>query len=364
MTKNSKNTYDKALIEASQWIAREGSGDMTSSEKAELENWLADNIDHQDAYLANSKTAELFDSISSHDRREELRMSAPEFNDLLGECEDLIMMEQVKYRRPINSFGWVATIAASVLMIAVSAILIFNGGSMATIYQTNVGDNETIMLNDGSIITLNTDTRISVALSDTERRILLEHGEAYFAVAKDNTRPFTVVIGDDIIRAVGTAFNIKRREEITKVTVTEGIVEVKTSAPTGASDKSEQISAPVSMLNVGEKLTIDQQGSRAIMLAPIDLEHTISWRTGMLHFNGERLGTVVREIQYYASKEIILASNQVSDLIVGGSFNTKNVTSFLKGLELTFPIKVIERDSVIIISYEKKQDDILSVSNW
>lgn len=362
MTRSNENISDELLIEASKWIARERADDMTSLEMVELDNLLANDIDFQLAYLEISKSDNLLEALSTQGGKDELAAMAPELLNLIKEYEGSIVTGHEEPYRFARLYGWVATLAASILILTISTVLFFQHGSTATLYETKIGDNETIMLKDGSIITLNTDTRISVALSDSERRIFLEHGEAYFDVAKDKTRPFTVLVGNDIVRAVGTAFNIKHRAEVTNVTVTEGIVEVKNNPDTPTSKHSLDGTGPIS-LNVGKSLTIDQAGTRTnITLAPINLENKTSWRKGMLHFKSERLGIIVREIQYYAHKEIILASDQVSDIIVGGSFNTKNVTSFLKGLERTFPIQVIERDSVIIISYKQKREPIISAS--
>lgn len=256
----------------------------------------------------------------------------------MDECDDLAALARGE-RGPVRLYRRVVSAAASLLIVAVSALLVFQSGPMsATEYETKVGGRETVMLKDGSVITLNTDTRLSVALSGTERRILLEKGEAFFDVAKDKTRPFLVVVGKDVVRAVGTAFNVRRRADTTQVTVTEGIVEVN-----GATLST--------LLHVGADLTINPAGIQTVELAPAEVESTVSWRTGMIHFSNKRLGAVVEELQYYAEKEIIVTNDQVSNLIVGGSFDTSNASSFLKGLEAIFPVKVIERDTVIILGY-------------
>jgi len=362
MTNSNKKTFDLTLIEAGKWIARENAGDMTNLEKLELENLLANNIDFQLAYLEIYKSANLIDSLATQGGKDTLCVLAPELLNLVEECEDKRVNFHEK-QKPIFRFsGWVSSVAAVILIITVSFFFFFQVGSLSTIYQTKVGGTETVMLKDGSVITLNTDTLISVALVDTERRVLLEHGEAYFDVAKDKSRPFIVLVGDKNVMAVGTSFNIKHRTGATNVTVTEGIVKVENNLNASTQPIYNSITLPVSLV-VGEGLTMDQEGVRTDMLAPLELEHTISWRKGMLHFNSERLDTVIREIQYYARKEIILSGSHVSEIIVGGSFNTNNVESFLKGLELNFPIKVIEREKVIIISYKQKHNEILSVSN-
>lgn len=354
-----KNTSNiRALEEASLWVAREGSGEMTRAEQGELDVWLDINIEHKQAYRAIRNTSDLLGSISNEDGRRAFAAIVPEMEDLFDECDDLSTLLH-RERRPVRTYRWIAAVAASLLLVVVSTILIFQDGPTATTYATEIGGLRTVMLKDGSIITLNTDTQISVALSNSERRILLKHGEAYFDVAKNKTRPFIVVVGKDVVRAVGTAFNIKRRAEVTKVTVMEGTVEVKTKVSSNTSDQRHHPSLIVP-LEVGGDLTLSLGEIHKTQLKPSEIEHTASWRTGMIHFDGEKLGAIVEELQYYATKEIIFANDEVRNIIVGGSFDTTNVSSFLKGLELAFPISVIERDMVIVLSYATKNANIIS----
>src|SRR3546814_5104405 len=68
-------------------------------------------------------------------------------------------------------------------------------------------------ISDGSIATVNTASRIAVALEPERRHITLEEGEAWFQVAHDAHRPFVVDVGSVRIRAVGTAFSVRRNPE-------------------------------------------------------------------------------------------------------------------------------------------------------
>jgi len=358
MKPDKNDSYIKALEEASLWLAREGSGEVTRAEQEEFQAWLAMKEEHQNAYMDTRRTSDLLGNISNEADRQYFAGIAPEIKDLFDECDDLSTLLH-RERRPVRTYRWIAAVAASLLLMAVSAIMILHDGSTATAYATKIGGLKTVMLKDGSIITLNTDTQISVALSSSERRILLEHGEAYFDVAKNKKRPFIVVVGKDTVRAVGTAFNIKRRAEVTKVTVMEGIVEVKTKASSNTSDNQGD-SNMIVPLKAGGDMVLNPDGIHQTQLQPSEIEHTASWRTGMIHFDGEKLGSIVEELQYYATKEIIFANDEVRNIIVGGSFDTTNVSSFLKGLELAFPISVIERDTVIVLSYTDKDTKIIS----
>lgn len=347
MIRNSKNISDKILNEAGFWLAREESGDMLESEQTEFNLWIEADPRHQDAYMEAHKMLGILEGQTTPLGRQELAALSPELKSLIEECEDIGRSANPK-PNPLRSFGWVTAIAASLAVVVLSSIMFFQTGPSAVTYTTLKGEMETVMLKDGSLITLNTDTRLSASFSEGERRIFLEKGEAFFEVAKDPSRPFNVIMGKNVVRAVGTAFNIKHRGNITQVTVTEGVVEVNSKTFKGLQSNISQITT----LKIGADLKITPTEMITIMLSDAQIQKTASWRTGLVHFEEERLSSIVKELQYYSRKEIILANKKVGDLIAGGSFNTKNVKAFLKALELTLPIKVIEREKVIILSYE------------
>src|SRR3981189_822736 len=86
-----------------------------------------------------------------------------------------------------------------------------------TSYRTAIGGIAAISMKDGSTVTLNTNSDIRVALSETERRVDLEKGEAFFEVAKDPNRPFVVRVGDQRVIAVGTKFSVRREPNHVRV---------------------------------------------------------------------------------------------------------------------------------------------------
>ncbi len=83
-------------------------------------------------------------------------------------------------------------------------------------------------MEDGSRITLNTDSQIRVDLTVKERRVELQQGEAFFEVAHDASRPFIVRAGNKRVIAVGTRFSVRREANDVRVVVTEGKVRVET----------------------------------------------------------------------------------------------------------------------------------------
>src|SRR3546814_2061558 len=95
-----------------------------------------------------------------------------------------------------------------------------------TSYATSVGEIRRVPLADGSIAAINTASAIDVKLDDAARHVRVVEGEAWFQVARDKQRPFVVAAGRARVRAVGTAFSVRRRAGGADVLVTEGEVEV------------------------------------------------------------------------------------------------------------------------------------------
>src|SRR5581483_7239884 len=149
---------------------------------------------------------------------------------------------RAKWRAP-----WVpALVAAALLIVSVGAWVLMR---VPTSFETEVGEQRSVVLQDGSVVTLNTSSHIDVDLRKDRRVIRLSRGEALFQVARDATRPFDVVAGPVTVQAVGTEFNVDRRDARTTVTVVEGQVRVSTQAasvPAG--------SAPEKMLAAAERV--------------------------------------------------------------------------------------------------------------
>jgi ferric-dicitrate binding protein FerR (iron transport regulator) len=120
-------------------------------------------------------------------------------------------------------------IAASIGLVFCIAVPLMYHHFGSQRFSTGIGEQRDLLLADGSRISMNTDTSLSVRYSKDSRRIELEHGEAFFTVKHDQSRPFDVVAGQTLTRAVGTEFNVDLRQSQVTVTVVDGIVRVSAS---------------------------------------------------------------------------------------------------------------------------------------
>lgn len=226
-------------------------------------------------------------------------------------------------------------------------------------YVTRVGEQKTINLEDGSVITLNTGTQLLVDLNRDARYLTLERGEVFFDVAPDPERPFTVDMGERSVTVLGTAFNIFKSPEKFTLTVVEGEVavhrgeeQVSSSAIELAVPKGKIVkihSPDQRRVKAGTVVEFDAGGKELLAYTPSNIERLYSWRTGLLQFEEEPLYKVVQELNRYSGKKILIEDASVMDLKVYASVRVANSDMALTGLEKMLPIKVVRHFDRIVI---------------
>lgn len=327
-----------------------------SKDKSELSSvaaWLA----KLRAEGVNPRTDRAFVAWLSEDSSRRLELERCEatlgFARMLADDEELMAeLEQNGSRMSATTesidsrrAGWraAAAIAATVAGIAILS-LVWQGTET---YETGIGEQRTVVLSDGSTITLNTDSRLSVAFERDTRKIDLLGGEGYFEVASDSSRPFEVHAGGGVIRAVGTAFDVNIRGDQVTVAVLEGTVAV---VPTASGTVEESPGSPI--LSVGESLSYWQDG----MLSPIErgaAERLTSWRQGEIDLNGATLTEAVAEHNRYTTRDIFVGSDEIADLRVSGVVKIRDTESLLFLLEQTLAVQAIRRpDGIVIVPGE------------
>jgi transmembrane sensor len=197
------------------------------------------------------------------------------------------------------------------------------------------GERRTVSLPDGSRVELNTDSVIKVAYSEGRRDIVLARGEALFDVAKDPTRPFVVRAGEAEVRALGTAFNIRLREKVVELTVTEGVVAVEEHAA---------VRTPARQVVQGRGAVIATGAVAEVDLDPEVLRRRLLWRDGVVEFEGDTLEQAAAEFNRYNERRLVVADPQVASIRVGGRFGTHEVDRFLTALQAGFPVRAVPGD--------------------
>jgi transmembrane sensor len=213
-----------------------------------------------------------------------------------------------------------------------------------TAYRTAIGGIAAISMKDGSTVTLNTNSDIRVALSETERRVDLERGEAFFEVAKDHNRPFIVRVGDQRVIAVGTKFSVRREPNHVRVIVTEGRVRVEHSEPHHPAEVALISAGGVAVVGVAGVLVQDKSLS--------DAEERLSWRQGIVVFRETLLSDAVAEFNRYNTRQIYIEDSVLGSMRIGGHFRTHNAEGFVRLLADAFPIRVEDNGSRIVLHHQ------------
>ncbi|MEC3909381.1 FecR domain-containing protein [Sphingobium sp. CR2-8] len=206
-------------------------------------------------------------------------------------------------------------------------------------YRTALGETRAVRLDDGSVVRLNTGSSIEVAMRDSVRSIKLLKGEARFDVAHDRNRPFIVDADGTQVRAVGTAFNVRLRADLTELTVIEGEVAVKNEGSTQRH------------INAGKSAAV-RSGSIAVTpLAADQLKRRVAWEDGKIEFDGDTLEQAVAEFNRYRATPLVIGDPAIASMRVGGTFRSGRSDDFVLALEHGFGVRAVagNDDSVILV---------------
>ncbi|MGR9088206.1 MAG: FecR family protein [Gammaproteobacteria bacterium] len=222
------------------------------------------------------------------------------------------------------------SLAASILLLAaavpISRVWLVNG-----VYQTAKGEQAHIEPSDGSRIDLNADSTLRVAYGVSERKVILERGEALFTVTHDASHPFAVYAASGRIRDFGTQFNVYRQGDRVTVTVLEGEVGI---------DSVQRIATQ--SLQPGMQLTYRNDGPIG---APRQVKTDVAaaWREGRLVFKNQALDEVLVQLGRYHEVDLMLADAGLRHMKVSGSFPTGDLDLALNTIAAGLPVRIVRR---------------------
>ena len=245
-------------------------------------------------------------------------------------------------------------IAATLLIGALFGIHAWQSAATpATRYTTTNAGYERARLDDGSTLELNTASAARVQFTPAERRIELESGEAHFEVAHNTARPFVVSAGGVVVRAVGTAFNVRFVSGAVEVTVTEGKVSIAPERVTvrerdaaATPDRTVTPRRPM-LLAANERLAIPLASlagdvavpSRAVeRLAPSEMRAALAWQRRVTDFSDTPLAEVAARFNRHHTRQIVIADPALGARRIGGIFALDDVEAF---------VRLLERDGIV-----------------
>lgn len=328
---NQEKRFDKASL----WIARLDRK-LTKSEESELRHWLA-----QDA--ENSKT--LIQLAQLWDKMDRLSLLSEVF--------------QIQPRK--KSYTMRYAIAASFLFacLGVFSLMQFTAENIMPelAYETAVGEQQKILLDDGSTLILNTDSQVQVIYSAKQRLLLLSRGEIHIDVAHDTSRPLRVVANDKVVQAVGTAFDVRVLNlNKVKVWVTEGRVAIADNKhienPTAL--EKEPLNNPGLFISKGEKAILSGVSQQVEKISDGDMTAQLSWQQGNIVFRGETLDEAVLEFNRYSDKTFVILDSSLKQVRIAGVFKIGDTLSLLSTLHNNFDIHYeYDKANKILLTMDK-----------
>lgn len=349
MSRERPKTIDEV---AAEWLALRDRGGWTDTEEARFHEWLEASVHNRVAYLRVEHVWERSHRLRAlKSGSADLNPPAPgtwtfspffecarpssgdDHNTVVDTSSGGGSRARVS---PLRRTGtWVASVVVAVIVTLAGSLW-----PVGSTFRTPVGGLASVPLADGSKVTLNTNSEIRVAVTQNERRVELEQGEAYFEVAKDPHRPFVVRVADKRVVAVGTKFAVRREGEEVVVVVTEGKVRLESQTSRKARDGDAAQDFSPQALPAGTLARATDAGVLLKTEPVAEAEESLSWREGVLVFHDVELTDALAEFNRYNTHKVIIGDQGISGFRVAGSFRATNVEAFVRLLERGYPLQV------------------------
>ena len=314
-----KSMADKAHSqEAAQWVARLG-GEPAEADWLAFEQWLSAADGRRTAY----------------DRALALSLSVDQHGQALSDILEGARAPRSKPAAAVWGAGLMTLAAVAVTFAALNS----KPEPKAQLYITAKGERRDVVLSDGTRVAMNAGSTLSAVIGRDRRELTLASGEAAFQVVHDPARPFTVHVGDRMLRDIGTEFDVLRQNGKLTVTVREGMVSVFRPE-----DPSRSLS-----LGPGSRLE-HAEGSPATLVLAANPDDAFAWRGGLLVYRDRALSDVAADLNRYGEEEVRVAG-RAATLRFTGVLTIDNQKAMVQRLTSLIPIAASPRnDGVILLS--------------
>ncbi|MFV7790803.1 FecR family protein [Aliarcobacter lanthieri] len=198
-----------------------------------------------------------------------------------------------------------------------------------------------IELPDNSIIDLDKNSQIQISYFDTKRVIDLEDGNAMFSVSRDENRPFLIKTKDTLIEVLGTKFEVINYDNNTIINVLEGVVQV---SYVSNFFKTQTLAK----LEKSQSFTFNNEEKRFIK-NDVNIKEIASWKNDEIYFNKTSLKDASFMFERYSNNKMIFEDEKSSQLKISGKFSTLHYDSFLKSIEMIYPVKIKKDGNTVIV---------------
>lgn len=301
--------------QAEHWFVRLLDPTVSEADRTAAKQWRAQSPSHEEAWQQVEKVWAATDYLIA--------------DDAIAQA-----LRRAERQSDPASTGWRRLIAPKRLAAAAALVAVAVMGTTQWLHQdlppgqsyaTAVGEQKTILLEDGSTVILDTSSAITARFMRNERRIDLQQGQADFQVKSDKDKPFVVYAEGGAVTAVGTRFQVRSKGTGVSVVLLEGVVKVD-------SPESENGSRVTAILQPGQRLQFDRKDNRWNK-ETIDLEASRGWAEGTLFAKNWRLGDLLDEMNRYSSHQVRLSDQNLAELPISGTFKVGDQASLVLALE-------------------------------
>lgn len=359
----------KALAEASAWIVTLHGPERTPAVERGFQRWLSESPRHQYAFEHATETWSK--------TRAAVRRSAQVDISVPGTID-----ERPRTKRTRAGLA----LAASLLIAAIGIGFYVQHSGL----RTGIGERRTVLLDDGTQVTLNTATRMTVDYDKHRRHVRLESGEAFFEVAKRPEWPFVVTAGDREVTALGTSFLVRRDSARIAVTLLEGKVRVTSPGSTNATPVSSPMETehkqagssmvrervpsevaprtgglnkeapttshpPAESAGDGSSITL-VPGQRIVFAGrapPVldrpELQKLTAWQQGLVNIDDLTLAQAVAEMNRYSTMQLVV-EGEAADIHVSGVFRVTDAESLAQAVAQTHGLELHKEGRRIVLS--------------
>jgi transmembrane sensor len=321
--------------EAAGWLVTLSDSECTREEREEFIAWLRRSNLHVEEFL---RISELTGTLAHYRFWPDDPVVDLIARARAGDREGVVRIGTWQSSAVATRGRWRAFLALAaslaILSLALGVIAgMFDWGSKT--YATNAGEMRSITLEDGSVVELNTRSRLRARFTANERRLQLLAGEAIFNVATNPRRPFRVFAGSIEIVAVGTQFNVDAHDSRTVVTVLEGRVRV-----TNNTDSRPQSTGQIELSRGEQAVIARHQPPKRIAAA--DTAKATAWTERRLFFEGATLAAIATEFARYNDKIIRIDGQVLAARRITGVFNATDQATFVEFLRTHSDVRVRE----------------------
>ena len=319
-------------------------GNATEEERTALESWYDEYRSAQmpDTGFSQPDLLQMYHTITDQLKRDGEWQEAP--------------VHKIKPR------WWRMAAAAVLLLVAGAGIwLLVPHADRQLAMDTRDGVRKKVMLEDGTQVWLNVGSHLTYPANiGSSRRDVYLNGEAFFEVAKKETRPFVIHTTDMNLQVLGTRFNVKAYEGDGSIetTLVDGRVAVNRNGNSLVLEpgekailkKKDRVKGELStgsrivdwgdVLVIVEKVATDVTNKKATELV---------WMDDRLEFRDKSFPELVKLMSRWYDRKIILTDTFPSDYRFKGTFKKETVTEVLKALQVTADFNyTIKGDSIYI----------------